>query len=49
MEQLYHDVNAQSWSAIYNMPESDEQLWHFNAIVLMIVVSPCTTALAQIH
>jgi hypothetical protein len=37
MEQLYHDVNAQNWHAIYDMPDPDEQLRHFNAIVLWLL------------
>jgi hypothetical protein len=34
MEQPYHDVNSQNWSAIYDMPDPYEQLRHFNATVL---------------
>jgi hypothetical protein len=37
MEQLYHDFNAQNWSAIYDMPDPDEQIRHFDAIVLWLL------------
>jgi hypothetical protein len=37
MKQQYQDVNAQNWSAIYDMLDPDEQLWHFNAIVLWLL------------
>jgi Reverse transcriptase (RNA-dependent DNA polymerase) len=32
-DQLYHDVEVQNWSAIFEMPDPDEQIQHFNAIV----------------
>jgi hypothetical protein len=37
MEQLYHDADAQNWSAIYAMPDPEKQLQHFNSIVLWLL------------
>jgi Reverse transcriptase (RNA-dependent DNA polymerase) len=36
MEQLQADVNAQNWSAIFDMPDPDDQLQLFNSIILWL-------------
>jgi Reverse transcriptase (RNA-dependent DNA polymerase) len=37
MEQLIADIEAQDWSAIYNMSDPDQQLQHFNKIIIWLL------------